>query len=310
MEHCGNKIPTKGKESLCLRYSTRVCSGGVYCVHEGRWTIKWSQVARQEAGRPGGGIPVIRPKGSPRYLEPRAVELAPALLAKRVRLTTTTNHTKNDGTMGTYRYPPESLTADTYTLKLPQTRNNKRIAYTGITQATPMVLNARIEIDTEDVPYKVNRTMPTFLDSYFKEEREWKNFCDSLDRRLRPYEEIKAVWMILGILFTLFLLGIIVGIVLRFVLVDDEQLGLILTGSLFAGAFFIFSAYFFLMQALVVKPLQNLGRDITSFCNETSDKWEAVEFQFEISGKCSVYWDSDFDAWINVTSTDAVDATK
>jgi hypothetical protein len=172
-----------------------------------------------------------------------------------------------------------------------------------------MVLNARIEIETKDVPYKVSRSMPTFLEAYFKEERDWTNFCDSLDRRLRPYEEIKAVWMIMGVVFTFLFLGIIVGIVLRFVLVDDEEMGLILTASLFGGAFLIFSAYFFLMQALVVKPLGNMGQDVMAFCQETSAKWDSIEFRFEVSSKCSVYWDSDFDAWITVTSTDAVDVS-
>ena len=173
-----------------------------------------------------------------------------------------------------------------------------------------MVLNARIDIETKDIPYKVNRTKPTFLEPYIKGERDWKNFCDSLDRRLRPYEEIKAIWIILGVIFTLLLLGIITGIVLRFVLVDDEELGLILTASLFAGAFIIFSAYFFLMQALVVKPLGIMATDVMSFCHETSEKWDNIEFQFETSSKCSVYWDSDFDAWITVTSKDPVDLSR
>ena len=171
------------------------------------------------------------------------------------------------------------------------------------------MLSARIEIETDDVPYKVNRTMPTLLENYFMEERDWRNFCDSLDRRLTPYEEIKAVWMIIGIVFTVLLIGFIVGIVLRFVLVSDPHLGLILTGSLFGAAFFIFSAYFFLMQAMVVKPLSSMGEDVAIFCHETAAKWDSIEFRFEVSSKCSVYWDSDFNAWITVTSTDPVDAT-
>ena len=112
--------------------------------------------------------------------------------------------------------------------------------------------------------------------------------------------------MVLGVVFTILFLGIIVGIVLRFVLVDDEDLGLILTGSLFGGAFIIFTAYFFLMQALVVKPLDAMGDDVVEFCNETSAKWDTIEFEFQRSSKCSVYWDADFDAWINVTTTDAI----
>jgi membrane-anchored glycerophosphoryl diester phosphodiesterase (GDPDase) len=170
-----------------------------------------------------------------------------------------------------------------------------------------MTLNARIMIETDSVPYKVNRTMPTMLAPYFRGDRDWRNFCDSLDHRLRPFEEIKAMWMLLGVLFTLLSLGIIVGIVLRFVLVDDKDKGLIISGSLFAGAFVVFSAYFCLMQASVVKPLQTLGEDLIDFCNETSEKWETINFEFETSSKCSVYWDADFDAWINVTTTDAVD---
>jgi hypothetical protein len=113
--------------------------------------------------------------------------------------------------------------------------------------------------------------------------------------------------MVLGVVFTLCSIGIIVGIVLRFVLVDDEDKGLILSASLFGSAFVVFSAYFFLMQALVINPLQTVGHDVTDFCHETSEKWEAISFEFEFSNKCSVYWDTDFDAWINVSSTNPVD---
>ena len=172
-----------------------------------------------------------------------------------------------------------------------------------------MPLNARIEIETKEVPYKVNRKMPTFLDAYFHDQRDWTNFCDSLDRRLRPYAEIKAIWMILGVIFTFLFIGIVVGIVLRFVLVDDEDKGLILTASLFGGAFVIFSLYFFLMQMWVVKPLGSMGQDVMAFCQETSVKWDGIEFEFQVSNKCSVYWDSDFDAWINVTSTGPVESS-
>lgn len=171
-----------------------------------------------------------------------------------------------------------------------------------------MGLNARINIRTDEVPYRVDRKMPTFLDEYFPTEQDWLNFCDSLDRRLRPFEEIKAVWMILGVVFTFFFLGIIAGIVIRIVLVDDEDAGLIVTGALFAAAFFIFTAYFFLMQALVVRPMDAMGADVSAFCHETASKWESVNFQFQRSSKCSVYWDADFHAWINVTSEDPIDA--
>ena len=139
------------------------------------------------------------------------------------------------------------------------------------------------------------------LEAYYVEDQSWKNFCDSLDRRLQPFEEIKAVWMILGVVFVLLILALIAGVICRFILVDDEELGLILTGVIFAAIFLIFSAYFFLMQGLVVKPLDAMGEDITQFCEEMSSQWEGVEFLFERSGKCSVYWDADFDAWINVT---------
>lgn len=174
-----------------------------------------------------------------------------------------------------------------------------------------MVLQTRIEIDTRQNPFKVMRTMPTGLDRYcFKEQREWKNFCDSFDRRLRPYQEIKRKQMLLTIVFAFFSLGIMVGIILRFFLVDDDQLGLILTGSMFAGAFLIFTAQFFLTQALIVKPLENLGIDITAFCNDSSDKWENVQFQYQVVNKCTIFfWKSEMDAWILVTAADPVDMT-
>lgn len=174
-----------------------------------------------------------------------------------------------------------------------------------------MVLHTRIEIDTKQMPYKVKRTMPPGLDGYFKEARDWKNFCDSFDRRLRPYAEINAKKMILSLVFAFLSVGVTVGVVLRFVLVGDDRLGLILTGSLFAAAFFIFTIQFFLTQALIVKPSENLGIDITSFCNETSDKWENVQFQYQVAYKCTVFfWKSEMDAWINVTATDPVDMTS
>jgi hypothetical protein len=171
------------------------------------------------------------------------------------------------------------------------------------------MLNARIDIETKESPYKVNRSMPTMLQPYFTPmgEEDYQELCDKLDQLLEPFEEIKAVWMILGIVFTILFLGIIVGIILRFVLVDDADLGLILAASLFGAAFFIFTAYFFLMHLFVVKPLDLLALEINVFCEETARKWEGVELRFERSKSCSVFWDADFQAWINVTSTDAVD---
>jgi hypothetical protein len=169
------------------------------------------------------------------------------------------------------------------------------------------MLKPRIDVETDEIPYKVDRKMPTMLEKYFPEKRDWKNFCDNLDRRLRPYEEIKAAWMVIGVVFTLLVLGVIAGIICRFLLVDDDDVGLILIGSLFGGAFLVFTAYFFLMHYLVVRPLDDLGQDVNQFCEKTTSEWDNVELRFERSKSCSVFWDSDFKAWIDVVSEDTVE---
>jgi hypothetical protein len=168
------------------------------------------------------------------------------------------------------------------------------------------MLNARIEIDTEKIPYKIKRKMPSFLDPYFEEKIQWIIFCDNLDHRLRPYEDIKAAWTMIGAVFTLLLMGLIAGIICSFVVVEDPELASILSGSLFGALCVVFSSYFCLMQIYVMKPLKVLGQSIEEYCEKIASKWDMVEFHFERSSKCSVYWDSDFQAWINVISSDAV----
>ena len=168
------------------------------------------------------------------------------------------------------------------------------------------MLNARIEIDTATIPYKIKRVKPSFLNPYFTENIEWIIFCDNIDYRIKSYEEIKAAWMIIGAVFTLLLIGLIVGIICRFILVDDPDLGLVLSGSLFGGLVVLFVAYFCLMKVFVIQRLDLLAQSIDEYCQNTAKQWENVEFRFERSKKSSIYWDSDFNAWINVISSDAV----
>eukprot|EP00980_Cylindrotheca_fusiformis_P029543 scaffold23505_cov119-Cylindrotheca_fusiformis.AAC.2 len=97
------------------------------------------------------------------------------------------------------------------------------------------MLNARVEIDTEKIPYKVKRKMPSFLDPYFEEHIQWIIFCDNLDHRLRPYEHIKAAWTIIGAIFTLLLIGFVVGIFCSILVVDDPGQSSVLAVSLAGG---------------------------------------------------------------------------
>jgi len=172
-----------------------------------------------------------------------------------------------------------------------------------------MTLSARIYIDSDTVPYKVKRRMPTMLAPYFPGDRDWTNFCDSLDRRLRPFEEIKARWIVLGVLFTVAMIGVLVGIFIRFRLpvVEESDLEIIVSSSLAGSTFLAFTLYYFFMQAWVIHPLKDLGDDLTKFCQELSEKWEMVEFEFQQSPRCTVYWDSNFDARINITVSEPVD---
>lgn len=173
---------------------------------------------------------------------------------------------------------------------------------------TSNMLNARIEIDTSKLPYKINRKMPTFLEPYFQERIQWIIFCDNIDVKLEPYEGIKAAWMVIGALFTLVLIGLIAGIVVRFTVIDDEdqKLGNVLSGALFGGLVVSFAVYFCLMQVFVLIPLKKLAQSTEDYCEKVATKWDNVDFKFQRSSKWAIYWDSDFKAWINVVSSDAV----
>jgi hypothetical protein len=174
------------------------------------------------------------------------------------------------------------------------------------------MLNARIGIDTSGSPYKVNRKRSTILDPFFPGKNDWFVFCERMDQMLRSYEEIKAVWMILGVLSTVLLLGIVVGIIVSFVLLKDDQKDLLGTvaGCLFAALFVVFAGYFFFMNQWVVKPLNEFADKVNNYCAEIAEKNDnKVEFRFETSRKCTIFWDSDFKAWIDVTSSEPVDLT-
>jgi hypothetical protein len=121
------------------------------------------------------------------------------------------------------------------------------------------MLNTRIEIETKEFPYKINRKKPTFLESYFEENIEWIIFCDNLDHRLQKFPEIKAKWMILGVVFTLFIIGIVIGIALRYTIVKDDEIRLILSRFLFGGGFIVVTTYLCLIQKLVIKPLDRVS---------------------------------------------------
>jgi hypothetical protein len=168
------------------------------------------------------------------------------------------------------------------------------------------MLNSRIEIDTSEIPYKINRTMPTFLEPYFQERIQWIIFCDNIDVKLKPYENIKAVWTVIGASFSLVLIGLIVGVVLLFTGIIGDGNKNILTGSLFGGIVVAFCIYLCLMQIFVMSPLKKLADSTEEYCDKIASKWDNVDFKFQRSSKLTIYWDSDFKAWINVVSSDAV----
>jgi hypothetical protein len=173
------------------------------------------------------------------------------------------------------------------------------------------MLNTRIEIDTIGSPYKINRKRSAMLDPYFKGKNDWFIFCERIDQLLQTFEEIKATWMVLGVISTLLLFTLVVGIILTFVLVDEQTLLGILAGCLFGACFLIFASYLCLMDTCVVKPLNEFSRRVDEYCAEIASKNDdKIEFHFDRSRKCKLFWDSDFKVWIDVTSTDPVDLTS
>jgi hypothetical protein len=173
------------------------------------------------------------------------------------------------------------------------------------------MLNARIEIVTTSSPYKVNRRMPTILDQYLTGKNDWMIFCDHIDTVLIIFEEIKAVWLILAVISTIICLGLVVGIICAFILVGDDNQHLlsILLGCLFGTCIVVIASNLYLTQRFVVRPLDEFALQVDTYCAEIAETKtsEEVEFRFERSRKCSLFWDSDFKAWINVTTSNPVD---
>ncbi|KAG7369147.1 hypothetical protein IV203_031890 [Nitzschia inconspicua] len=173
------------------------------------------------------------------------------------------------------------------------------------------MLNNRIEIDSTKSPYKVQRKRPAFLDSYFPDKNDWFIFCERIDGLLVQFEEIKAAWMVLGVACTILLLGLVVGIVVSFVVVEEKDLLGILAGCLFAGLFVVFAVYFFLMDRWVLRPLDTFAKTVDDYCAGISEKnGDKVHFRLERSRMCALFWDSDFKVWIDVSTSDAVDLAK
>jgi hypothetical protein len=149
------------------------------------------------------------------------------------------------------------------------------------------------------------------LDPYFRGKNDWFIFCERIDQLLTRFEEIKAAWMVLGVVSTLLLLALSAGVIVTFVLVEDQNLLGVLAGCLFGACFLVFASYFCLMDTIVMKPLNEFGRQVDEYCAETvaSKNENKVQFHFDRSRKCQLFWDADFKVWIDVTSADPVDLT-
>mmetsp|Transcript_20540 Transcript_20540/g.33022 ORF Transcript_20540/g.33022 Transcript_20540/m.33022 type:complete len:175 (-) Transcript_20540:376-900(-) len=173
------------------------------------------------------------------------------------------------------------------------------------------MLNTRIEIDTSDSPYKVNRKRPAILDPYFIGKNDWFIFCERIDHFLQKFEEIKAAWMVLGVMASLLMIGVIVGIICTFVLVEEKDLLAILAGLMFGACFFVFAGYFCFMDLYVVRPLDDFAKKMDEYCSEISAQSDnKVAFRFGRSRKCTIFWDADFKAWIDVSTSEPVDLTE
>jgi len=156
-------------------------------------------------------------------------------------------------------------------------------------------------------PYKVDREVPSILQKHFENRIRWITFCGNLDRMILPVEEIKSIWMVLGILFSILGLFAIAGIICRYFIIDDDKIGVILTASLFGALFLIFTGYFFLMQCCVISRLDALSMEINEYLQEVTEKWTDIDMHFQRSKSWSIIWDADFKAWIDITSTGPVD---
>lgn len=124
-------------------------------------------------------------------------------------------------------------------------------------------------------------------------------------------EEIKAAWMILGVVTTILLFGFVAGIITTVVVVDDDggKTSPIVLGCLLAGLFTVFTMYFFLMQKLVVDGLRDFTRRIDEYCAEISEQKSnnVVTFRFQMNvNRCRLYWDRDFQCWVEVSTADPI----
>mmetsp|Transcript_24787 Transcript_24787/g.58813 ORF Transcript_24787/g.58813 Transcript_24787/m.58813 type:complete len:206 (-) Transcript_24787:638-1255(-) len=181
------------------------------------------------------------------------------------------------------------------------------------------MINTRIEVDTSSSPFKVKRNEwegggrpPALLQPYLSGKNDWLIFCDRIDLFLDSrggLEEIKAIWMILGVITTILLVGIVAGIIVTAVIVKGTTLPIVM-GCLLAGLFVVFVIYFILMQKLVVKSLRDFAKRVDEYCAEVSQEKSnnAVTFRFQMNvNKCKLYWDRDFKCWIDVSTMDPIE---
>lgn len=172
------------------------------------------------------------------------------------------------------------------------------------------MLNTRIDVDTTKIPYEVCRKRPAFLDPYFQGKSDWFIFCERLDGLLVQFEEVKAAWIFLGAICTILLLGLVVGIIISFVVVDEKDRLGVVAGCVLASLVVVLVGYFLLMKCWVLRPLDTFARQVDEYCAEISKKNdEKVHFRFDRSRKCALFWDSDFKVWIDVSTPEAIDLT-
>jgi hypothetical protein len=163
-----------------------------------------------------------------------------------------------------------------------------------------LVMSIRVEIDTENSPFRINRTVHPSLQNYIP-AAEWTIFCDNIDEALPPMEAVSAKLSIFGIAFTILYIGIVAGIVCNVVLVDDSSLYSTLWIVLVSADVVVIMANVLLYRALVKYQMNPAGDAIQEICTETSFRLGSISMLYLRSNLCLIVCRDSVDAAIDIS---------
>lgn len=170
---------------------------------------------------------------------------------------------------------------------------------------------AIVTIYTDKTPYILERSKrPSTLKTSILSEKDWNDFCDKFDKKLQPIEETMALLKVVTVGLLLFYLLTTVGLVIRYLLVDDQisdTMGLIVSICLFVTYLSLFGFHALFIFVIIVKRLQEGNASLDTLCQELSESTSAhttapIEFKFRHSLIRNVVWSDTYRGQVEIAA--------